>query len=348
MINRSVSHSVYFKIAIVASAATVFLIIPGVALCEENVADKLRHYSWEQVGLAGAMLVLLATLFYLLFRWSQRCEQASYLGKIFAETVFEFEFNRRKAHIEQKRRDGEYIREALLKNDWFQNNPKKTFPSLPPELYQFCNNRRDAGFGGPQGRQSGLGGLGSGDPGYGGYDKVGCTTLDETYQSPVFLDIEKIYKPPAADLNAHAKYEVYQAKYEAYQKEWNEVAHHNQEWDQRLGKAQADIYNQALNKVLSDAKEASDSAADVDISIFRGRGPTFVLEFTAIVVIIFSALILGVLERLDPDQIGTLLAAIAGYVLGRSKDQSGASNRISRQEKESKSEKNGASPQPKS
>ena len=333
MINSSFSRLVYFKMTIVALTATIFLIIPGVAFCEETVADKLMHYSWEQVGLAGAMLALLALLFYLLFRWSQRCEQASYLGKIFSETVFEFEFNRRKAHITQKRRDGEYIREALLKDNWFKTNPKKTYPSLPPELNQFCNNRRDGGFGGPQGRQSGVGGLGSGVPGYGGYDKVGRTTLDETYQSPVFLDTRELYHPTQNDPETLAKYEDYQAKYEAYQKEWNDVAQHNLEWDQRLDKKEADLYSQALDQVLSDAKMASDRAADVDISIFRGRGPTFVLEFTAIVVIIFSALILGVLEKLGSDQIGTLLAAIAGYVLGRSKDQSGEGNRTLKQEK---------------
>jgi hypothetical protein len=43
-----------------------------------------------------------------------------------------------------------------------------------------------------------------------------------------------------------------------------------------------------------------------------------VLEFTAIVVIIFAAVILGVMGLLGDQQIGTLLAAIAGYVLGKS------------------------------
>jgi hypothetical protein len=56
---------------------------------------------------------------------------------------------------------------------------------------------------------------------------------------------------------------------------------------------------------------------DVDIAVFRGRGPSFVLEFTAVVVIIFAAMILGVLDKLHAEQLGTLLAAIAGYVLGR-------------------------------
>jgi hypothetical protein len=75
-------------------------------------------------------------------------------------------------------------------------------------------------------------------------------------------------------------------------------------------------------------------AADVDISIFRGRGPAFILEFTALVVIIFSAVILGILGILDSNQIGTLLAAIAGYVLGRSTNQGGDSERHQKPKKE--------------
>jgi len=43
-----------------------------------------------------------------------------------------------------------------------------------------------------------------------------------------------------------------------------------------------------------------------------------VLEFTAIVVIIFAAVILGVLGLLGDQQIGTLFVAIADYVLGKS------------------------------
>ena len=55
----------------------------------------------------------------------------------------------------------------------------------------------------------------------------------------------------------------------------------------------------------------------VDLSVLRGRGAEFVLEFTTVVVIIFTAIVLGILHILDNQQIGTLLAAIAGYVLGR-------------------------------
>ena len=54
-----------------------------------------------------------------------------------------------------------------------------------------------------------------------------------------------------------------------------------------------------------------------DMSVLAGEGPQFVLEFTALIVIIFSTVILGVLDILKEQQIATLLAAIAGYVLGK-------------------------------
>ena len=76
-------------------------------------------------------------------------------------------------------------------------------------------------------------------------------------------------------------------------------------------------YTQDLKELQKEATDQADRALDVDFSTLRGQGPEFVLEFTAVVVVIFAAVILGVLNVLKNEQIGTLLAAIAGYVLGR-------------------------------
>ncbi len=76
-------------------------------------------------------------------------------------------------------------------------------------------------------------------------------------------------------------------------------------------------YRKELGLGREKAKGRADSAVSVDLSVLRGRGTEFVLEFTTVVVIIFAAVILGILQILDTQQIGTLLAAIAGYVLGR-------------------------------
>jgi len=74
---------------------------------------------------------------------------------------------------------------------------------------------------------------------------------------------------------------------------------------------------------LEAAQRAKDIVQTTDASVLYGLGPQFVLEFTALIVIIFSAVILRVLSRLDKQQIGTLLAAIAGYVLGRATGSGG-------------------------
>jgi hypothetical protein len=54
----------------------------------------------------------------------------------------------------------------------------------------------------------------------------------------------------------------------------------------------------------------------IDISLLGG-GWGFLLEFSTVIVIIFSLLILGILKVLEGKEIATILAAIAGYVLGK-------------------------------
>lgn len=56
--------------------------------------------------------------------------------------------------------------------------------------------------------------------------------------------------------------------------------------------------------------------SSIDISLLGG-GFAFLLEFSTVIVIIFTLLILGILKTLDGQEIATILAAIAGYVLGK-------------------------------
>ncbi len=88
-------------------------------------------------------------------------------------------------------------------------------------------------------------------------------------------------------------------------------------WDKKVETEAIRRYRKELSLGREKAKGRADSAVSVDLSVLRGRGTEFVLEFTTVVVIIFAAVILGILQILDTQQIGTLLAAIAGYVLGR-------------------------------
>lgn len=64
-------------------------------------------------------------------------------------------------------------------------------------------------------------------------------------------------------------------------------------------------------------KKAEDSVPkSMDISLLGG-GFSFLLEFSAVIVIIFTLMTLGILKVLDGKDITTILASIAGYVLGK-------------------------------
>ena len=54
----------------------------------------------------------------------------------------------------------------------------------------------------------------------------------------------------------------------------------------------------------------------IDISLLGG-GWSFLLEFSTVIVIIFTVLILSILKTLDGKDVSPILAAIAGYVLGK-------------------------------
>jgi hypothetical protein len=54
----------------------------------------------------------------------------------------------------------------------------------------------------------------------------------------------------------------------------------------------------------------------MDISLLGG-GFSFLLEFSTVIVIIFTLLILGLIGSLGGNEISTILASIAGYVLGK-------------------------------
>lgn len=303
--------------ALSVTAAALTFAAPRLAYCEDG-AEK--YFSWGALGLAGSMLILLAFLFFLVFRWSQRNEQASYLGVVYKDTVFEFEFSRRKSRVDQKRGDGEYLRAALTKDDWLKNNSDVTKPTFPAQLRKFVKGRRNTGTGG-------LGGSIT-PPGMPSRRPGGYTTIQDGWSEDPWEDSEA-YGIDTTDMSDEEK-----NLYDNYQKDRKSYEKSRQEWYRRRDIKEEEFYYNQLDVVRTEAEEAATRAADVDISIFRGRGPAFVLEFTAVVVIIFSAVILGILGVLNSNQIGTLLAAIAGYVLGRSTTGTGDNQRPQKPERE--------------
>lgn len=258
---------------------------------DENTSEKDKNtstlYSYEAVLLVILILALLGAMFFLLMYWSQRSERVSYLGNLYQETIEDIEYKRLIAAPSEKYQSFQYHND--IKMEWIDDHP---FPPRPPELpYERSDGdgirRTRNPFGYEEGRPPewgrtlppGLGGLGS--------------SINDNKQN-IDPTLEK-------KLN------------EIFNKWKNDV----DEWNNKVEVEAQRRYQKDLDAARNKAKEKASLAVDVDLSALRGRGAEFVLEFTTVVVIIFAAIILGILKILGTEQIGTLLAAIAGYVLGR-------------------------------
>lgn len=126
------------------------------------------------------------------------------------------------------------------------------------------------------------------------------------------------YSPVYLDYGLYEKLDKNDLKYKKILEYQRKVSN----WEKKLT-LDSDIRRaKALEEAHALAIKSAKEGMDFDTGVLRGRGPEFVLEFTTVVVIIFAAVILGVLNVLSTEQIGTLLAAIAGYVLGRATSRS--------------------------
>ncbi|MGA2223464.1 MAG: tetratricopeptide repeat protein [Syntrophobacteraceae bacterium] len=268
-------------------------------LAKERKHPNRRDTEMDTMGiLVVLLLIVLSFLFYLVFRWSQRNEQASYLGTVFRESVFDFELSRRTRRVAEKRDRGEY-EDAWSKDDYFKGKEEPKSPEPDPQLLPYMDRAGGSG--------SGIGHLGGSSRRPGTYNPY-VPPLDPWADASGGYVLNVALGELKPDL---------QPLFQKYTKDLADYQRARNQWNRRVNEARKLAYQDDINKAFTEAKEAAALAGDVDIGVFRGRGPTFVLEFTTIVVIIFTVLILGILEKLDSQQIGTLLAAIAGYVLGR-------------------------------
>jgi len=78
------------------------------------------------------------------------------------------------------------------------------------------------------------------------------------------------------------------------------------------------LFEKEKRKIKEKALKRADKRIpkSMDISLLGG-GFSFILEFSTVIVIIFSVVILGIVGILEGREISTILAAIAGYVLGK-------------------------------
>lgn len=251
-------------------------------------------YTSEAVGLTAGVLILLFIIFVLLILWSHKLDQASYLGSLYRDTVEEIEYKRLASRPIERWRNGDYYREVLEDGEWCRENDVDT--DLLMELvkeYTWGASISGSGYG--------TGSWGDTDP-YATWDeqseaeRLGSQTSDTMQQKSGLYRNETQEK---------------QEKREKYRRIKQKL-----EIEARLR------YRRDLDECRKKARERAKDAVSIDLATLRGRGAEFVLEFTTVVVIIFAAVVLGILRVLDAQQIGTLLAAIAGYVLGRATTRS--------------------------
>src|SRR5271165_6608830 len=74
------------------------------------------------------------------------------------------------------------------------------------------------------------------------------------------------------------------------------------------------LHQQAERRALELAEKKIPNSIDISL---LGGGWAFLLEFSTVIVIIFTLMIFGILGTLEGKDISTILAAIAGYVLGK-------------------------------
>ena len=299
-------------IAAVASAA------------DKTPSEPLVDFPPNRVWIIVAIILLMALLFWIPFYWQKYIEQAGYFGRIYQDTIESIEMTRLSAPIREKWDQGVYLDEVFRRRskrgeDWVAKNPQPKpadFEGLSGlaselqlnyELYEIQRSMEIPRFGTSQGdpfgarwgeanrRPRGTGGLGSSSG-------SGFATPPGIDQAPV--DPEKERK----------KERFWQLRYQ--------FCRAAEAWADRAVTCASGWYQEDLDDVKTTAQEQAKQALKVDFSALRGRGPEFVLEFTAVVVIIFAAVILGVVDRLSSEQMGTLLAAIAGYVLGKAATRS--------------------------
>ena len=242
----------------------------------------IAQYSMQSSLLVLGFIFLLAFLFYILFWWSNQLDQTSYLGGVFWETIRDTEWGRIKSTCRDKLAKGEYQQEVKGDMDWLKDNAE---PSLDPDIEVLLQDSQYPYY----------------YDNYNPYDPIEQTSMPHIDSSST----TNLYNTPKTELTEEQK-KIYQN----YKKEL--VV-----WERKVKKEAISRYHKDLTSGFEKAKERANDAAAINLGVFRGKGTEFILEFTTVVVIIFAAVILGILQILDTQQIGTLLAAIAGYVLGR-------------------------------
>jgi hypothetical protein len=285
-----------------------------------SVGDFPLYRAW----VIGGVIVLMGGLFAALFLWQKNVEKSGYFANIYREAIVDIENDRHAVRINERWQRGGYADELLYGAThraaaWRDKNPMPTrddqnlralLEALDDndkqtwewELSKLEESMRESLL--PSFREALISA-----PSYGSTRPPGLGTSWN----------ERSAKPHEAISKEDDKLKSFKVAFNVFNISVTD-------WVKRATVCIYGWYSDDLADVKRSAEQSADLALKVDISAIQGRGPEFILEFTAIIVIIFAAVILGVGSVLDSQQIGTLLAAIAGYVLGKAASRAPSSS----------------------
>lgn len=347
-------------LALSAAGATSALAETANATGATQSNARILDPAWLRFTAIILLIASIGGLFYLLLRWYNKIEQSGYFAGIYSDAVRKYEYERRSGPIREKWLKGGYVEELLESaseraRQWSAENKapradddlwalaseldetKTSYPKFSgvvSDIERSTASRLRMGRMGAYGerltssgdgfdpwRAEAPGGLfRTSPPGleYGGWtrgsDQDGYTSLGRATLDDPLIRNEHEKKSP----DVVKKEKDFADRRKAIEKDVND-------WVDRASRCIREWYYEDLKGAAKTADEALSKVLEVDLSAIRGRGPEFILEFTTIVIIIFAATILGLGAILDSQQIGTLLAAIAGYVLGKGVSRSRSS-----------------------
>jgi ABC-type multidrug transport system fused ATPase/permease subunit len=326
-----------------ASIITLVLLIPRATAALENAPpqsgalngssspkneitlDKAT-YSTGSVIIVVVLLVILTIIFLLILTWSNRLEQSTYLGILYKETLEDIEYKRLLPELNEKWESLEYHRAVIRDQEWCKKNkkPEPNYGVFGPCWASMLIRQYLPTYERPSGSSS----RSSGRQPY-ALRLASNSSIQGKPRSPASAEEGEYQRLVARQQQVIAKQqgltpEELQNKIDDMDAE-QAFKSEAEKWEEKVQSEAASRYETALEQAHKVAKERAGRAIKVDFSALRGKGSEFVLEFTTIVVIIFAAIVLGVLQELESNQIGTLLAAIAGYVLGRATTRTSSS-----------------------
>lgn len=299
---RHVMNKNKIRLFHIMTSATFLLVIAEIASAADPIPQALPSFPLDRLVVIVMIILLMAFLFWFLFLWWQKVERSSYFGILFEDTIKFNETSRLRAPIDTKWERGTYLSEIFLGEtlrgeQWVTAHPR---PIPDNELSNLAN-------------ELGLDALVAGTKLSMEIPEIGMRSVggNKLPGSGDGFGTPNPYVTPSGDERMKNKSNEFFHKRREFQEQANKWIREAQAWAHQR-------YDEDIQEAIKQAETLAEKAmGGVDFSAIRGRGPEFVLEFTAVVVIIFAAVILGVAGQLTNEQIGTLLAAIAGYVLGK-------------------------------